>query len=119
MRRTIKCSVAVVLAVMLLAGCANLGGKTSIDQAIQYRSAFNTVLGQWNTELSVLPPADQKAWATKAIPFVQAGVLALDTMDIAAGLGTAPTPENIQAYLTAKNRMIDLLAQLILAKKGK
>jgi hypothetical protein len=39
-------------------------------------------------------------------------------MDIVVGAGGTPTPENIQAYLAAKNKMIDLLASLVLAKKG-
>ena len=118
MKRTIKCSVAMVLLALMLAGCANMGGKTSIDQAIQYRSAFNTLLGQFNSELAAMPAVQQKDWATKSLPIVQAGVLALNTMDIAVGAGTSPTPENIQQYLTAKNQMIDLTAALILAKKG-
>jgi len=104
--------------VALIAGCSGMGGKATIDQAIQYRSGFNTMLSQWNTELAALPPADQKQWAVKAVPVVQGAVLALDTMDVAVGLGGQPTPETVQQYLIAKNKMIDLLAQLVLAKKG-
>ena len=89
-----------------------------VDSSIAYRSGFNTMLAQWNAELTAMPPADQKVWAQKALPIVQAGVLALDTMDIAVGLGGQPSPETVQQYLIAKNQMIDLLAQLILAKKG-
>ena len=118
MKRTIKVSLAMVLLLALVAGCAQTGAKTGIDQAIQYRSAFNTLLGQFNSELAAMPAVQQKDWATKSLPIVQAGVLALNTMDIAVGAGTSPTPENIQQYLTAKNQMIDLTAALILAKKG-
>ena len=118
MRRTIKASVAMVLLALMLAGCANMGGKSGIDQAIQYRAGFNTILSKWNIELVGMPVDQQKAWATKALPFVTGGVAALDTMDIVVGAGGTPTPENIQAYLVAKNKMIDLLASLVLAKKG-
>jgi uncharacterized protein YceK len=102
----------------LFVGCASMGGKTGIDQAIQYRAGFNTLLSQWNTELAAMPAESQKEWATKALPIVVAGVTALDTMDIVVGAGGTPTPENVQAYLNAKNKMIDLLASLVLAKKG-
>lgn len=114
----------VALIVMLLgfvcigATCQNHGINVPLDTAIQYRSAFNTMLMQWNSELATMPTTDQKLWAQKALPFVQAGVLALDSMDIAVGLGGQPSPETIQQYLAAKNQMIDLLAQLIVAKKG-
>jgi hypothetical protein len=112
-------AVPIILCIILMAGCAALiGTNTPLDQAIQYRSAFNTMLAQWNLELSGMPIDQQKAWAQKAIPFVQAGVMALDTMDLTIGAGSQPTPDTIQQYLMAKNRMIDLLAQLILAKKG-
>ena len=108
-----------ILALVLLVACAQIQGVTSKDQAIQYRSAFNTMLGQWNTELAGLPLDQQKVWAQKSLPFVKSGVLALDTIDTAVGLGGNPTPETVQQYLVAKNAMIDLIAQLILAKKGK
>ena len=114
----------VILMVMLLgflavgATCQQPGVNVPMDAAIQYRSAFNTMLMQWNSELAVMPPADQKVWAQKALPFVKSGVLALDSMDIAVGLGGQPSPETVRAYLAANNQMIDLLAQLILAKKG-
>ena len=116
MRRTLKLSLAMVLLALMLAGCG--GKQTSIDQAIQYRGAFNTLLAQYNAELAAMPAVQQKDWATKSLPIVQAGVLALNTMDLAVGAGTPPTPETIQQYLTAKNQMIDLTAALILAKKG-
>jgi hypothetical protein len=116
--KRIKMAIVPILFIMLLAGCTQTGAKTGIDQAIQFRSAFNTLLAQFNTELSVMPPEQQKIWAQKAVPFMQAGVLALNTMDIAAGAGTSVSPETIQQYLTAKNQMIDLTASLILAKKG-
>jgi hypothetical protein len=103
---------------LLLAGCAQTGAKTGIDQAIQFRSAFNTLLAQFNTELAAMPPDQQKVWAQKAVPFMQAGVLALNTMDIAVGAGSSPSPDTIQQYLAAKNQLIDLTASLILAKKG-
>lgn len=114
-----KTFLTVMMCVALVAGCTQLGKNPSIDQAIQYRSGFNTMLSQFNAELAAMPPADQKAWAQKAAPIVQAGVLALDTMDVAVGLGGQPSPETIQQYLTAKNQMIDLLAKLVLAKGGK
>jgi hypothetical protein len=101
---------------MLLTGCA--GTLSSIDQAIQYRSGFNTMLSQWNIELATLPPVEQKVWANQALPYIKAGVMALDTMDIVIQTGNTPSPENVQAYLQAKNAMIDLLAKLILTKKG-
>ena len=107
-----------ILLILLVVGCTNMSGKAGIDQAIQYRATFNTILSQWNIELSGMPVEQQKAWATKALPFVTGGVAALDTMDIVVGAGGTPTPENIQAYLAAKNKMIDLLASLVLAKKG-
>jgi hypothetical protein len=113
-----KTMAAICLLAVMVAGCAGLGGKTGIDQAIQYRAGFNTLLSQWNTEIAVMPAEAQKEWATKALPIVIAGVTALDTMDIVVGAGGTPTPENVQAYLNAKNKMIDLLASLVLAKKG-
>lgn len=109
----------VFVCILMLAGCANVGGKPTLDQAIQYRSGFNTMLAQWNTELTSLEPLEQKAWAQKAAPFVQSAVLALDTMDLAVGLGSTPSPETVQQFLVAKNKMIDLMAQLALAKGGK
>ena len=114
---TVVLTVRLALAVML-AGCP-AGGKATIDQAIQYRAGFNTLLSQWNMELAGMPVDQQKMWAVKALPFVTGGVAALDTMDMVIGAGGTPTPENIQAYLVAKNKMIDLLASLVLAKKGK
>ena len=119
MRRTIKCSLAMVLAVMLLVGCANMGGKTGIDQAIQYRSIFNSTLSSFSTNLATMPQAEQQKWASQALPFAKAGVLALDTMDaVVAGGGTLPA-DSVQQYLVAKNALIDLIAKMILVKGGK
>lgn len=114
-----KTILVVMICLAMVVGCATMGGSPTLDTAIQYRSGFNTMLSQWNTELATLPPADQKAWAQKAVPVVQSAVLALDTMDIAVGLGGQPLPETVQQYLAAKNQMIDLLAKLVLAKGGK
>ena len=110
--------IALLAMVVLVAGCAQMGAKTGVDQAIQYRSAFNTLLAQFNSELAVMPAPQQKEWATKSLPIVQAGILALNTMDLAVGAGATPTPQTVQQYLAAKNQMIDLTASLILAKKG-
>lgn len=116
MRQT-RLTVLVVL-VALLVGCAGMQATTSLDQAIQYRGAFNTLLSQWNTELAGMPQPMQREWAQKAVPVVQAGVLALDTIDVMAGAGGTITADNVQVYLTSKNKLIDLISQLILAKKG-
>lgn len=106
-----------IIFILLVVGCVSTG-KTSKDMAIQYRSAFNTLLSQFNTELSVMPPAQQKEWAQKAIPFMSAGVLALQTMDMQANADAPISQETFQSYLNAKNQMIDLIANLVLAKKG-
>ena len=109
--------IAIPIILILLIGCSPMG-MTTKDQAIQYRSGFNTLLSQFNTELSVMPIDQQKIWAQRAIPFMQAGVLVLNTMDMQINAGGPITQENIQAYLAAKNNMIDLIANLVLAKKG-
>jgi hypothetical protein len=106
-----------ILLILLVTGCVTQG-QTIKDQAIQYRSAFNTVLSQFNTELAVMPIDQQKIWAQRAVPFMSAGVLALQTIDMQANAGAPVTQETIQAYLVAKNQMIDLIANLVLAKKG-
>jgi len=106
---------AVFLILGLFIGCA--GVQTTKDQAIQYRQQFNILLGQWNTELSTLPEAQRIDWAKKSVPVVQAAVIALDTMDIAVGQGGQLSADNIQAFLSAKNRLIDLIANLIASKK--
>lgn len=116
MKTAIRISVVLMLAFFVMGAMCQ--GVTSKDQAIQYRSAFNTMLAQWNAELAGLPLEQQKSWAQQSLPLVNSGVLALNTMDIAVGLGGQPTPETIQQYLAAKNAMIDLLAKLILTKKG-
>jgi hypothetical protein len=107
-----------LLCLLLMLGCAQYQGKSTIDQQIMYRSQFNTALQQLNFELGTMAPEHQKAWAQKVVPFVTACAAALDTMDIVIGTGSSPSPENVQAYLTAKNQMIDVLAQIVLAKKG-
>ena len=103
----------------LFVGCAGLGGKTGIDQAIQYRSIFNSTLSSFSTNLASMPQAEQQKWAAQALPFARAGVLALDTMDaVVAGGGTLPA-DSVQQYLVAKNALIDLIAKMILVKGGK
>jgi hypothetical protein len=107
-----------LLCILLLIGCANQQ-KTGIDQAIQYRSVFNSTLSSFTTNLAAMPVASQSKYAAQAIPFAQAGVLALDTMDaIVAGGGTIPT-DSVQQYLAAKNSLIDLVAKMLLEKGGK
>lgn len=103
------------LVCMIAVGCA--GMQTTKDQAIQYRQQFNILLGQWNTELMTLPEAQRIEWAQKSIPVVQSAVVALDTMDIVVGQGGAITADNIQVFLAAKNKLIDLIANLIATKK--
>ena len=113
--------VSILTVVCLVAACAGIQQtqpKSAIDTQIMYRSQFNTALQQLNFELSTMPPDQQKAWAQKVIPFVSACSVALDAMDVEIGTGSSPSPENVQAYLTAKNQMIDTLAQIVLAKKG-
>jgi hypothetical protein len=108
-----------LLCILLLAGCANMGGKTSIDQAIQYRSIFNSTLSSFSTNLAAMPQPAQQKYAAQALPFARSGVLALDTMDaMVAGGGTLPV-ESVQQYLIAKNALIDLIAKMILEKGGK
>jgi hypothetical protein len=115
--RNVKWAVPLIC-ILLIAGCTQMQGKSNIDNQIIYRSQFNTALQQLNFELGTMPPDTQKAWAQKAVPFVYACSLALDTMDMAIGTGSTPSPEDIQAFLKAKNQMIDVLAQIVLAKKG-
>ena len=106
-----------LILMLLVAGCATSGTSTK-DLAIQYRSAFNALLTQFDTELSTMPIDQQKSWAQKSVPFISAGVLALQTMDMQIGASGEMSQQTLQAYLTAKNQMIDLVANLMLAKKG-
>lgn len=106
----------VLIMCALLAACAT---APTIDTSIKYRSQFNALLSQFNLELAGMPLDQQKAWAQKAAPFVQTGATALDMMDITAGAGGTITPENLQQFMTAKNALIDLVANLVLSKKGK
>jgi alkyl sulfatase BDS1-like metallo-beta-lactamase superfamily hydrolase len=106
-----------LLCILLMAGCATQG-KSNIDQAIQARAAFNITLGSFNTNLATLPPASQAKYATKAVPIVKSGALALDTMDAMVAGGVSPTPESLQQYMAAKNALIDMIAQIVLEQKG-
>jgi hypothetical protein len=107
-----------LLCILLLIGCVGQT-KTGIDQAIQYRSVFNSTLSSFTTNLATMPVASQQKYAAQAVPFAQAGVLALDTMDaIVAGGGAIPA-DSVQQYLAAKNALIDLVAKMILEKGGK
>ena len=107
-----------LLCILLVVGCIGQQ-KTGIDQAIQYRSIFNSTLSSFTTNLASMPVAAQSKYAAQAVPFAQAGVLALDTMDaIVAGGGTIPA-DSVQQYLAAKNALIDLIAKMILEKGGK
>ena len=114
MKRVLAVSLVVMLA---LVACQ--GRQTTIDQAIQYRAAFNAAVGSFYSELQALPQAQQKDFASKAVPIVTAGKLALDTMDSMVGAGQSITPDQVQAFLAAKNQMLDLLASIVVAKGGK
>jgi hypothetical protein len=105
--------------VALVAGCSGMGGKTSIDQAIQYRSLFNSTLSSFTTNLAAMPQPAQQKYAEMAVPFARSGVLALDTMDAMVAGGGALPAESVQQYLVAKNALIDLIAKMILEKGGK
>jgi hypothetical protein len=112
--------VLVLMVIGLLVGCGSLGGKAPIiDTAIQYRSTFNTLVASFSAEISTLPAEQQKVWAQQSLPFIQSGSLALDAMDVMVGTGGSPTPETVQQYIAAKNKLIDLLAKVILEKKQK
>lgn len=108
--------IAVVFA--LLAGCAGQQVST-LDQAIQARAAFNMALGSFNSNLVGMPEPLKTEYANKALPVVQSGVLALNTMDAMVAAGTAPTTETLQQYLAAKNALIDMVAEMVIKKGGK
>lgn len=107
----------VPIILILLVGCATQGTTTK-DMAIQYRSGFNALLTQFDSELSTMPADQQKVWAQRSVPFITAGTIALQTIDMQVGTTGQMSAEAFQAYLTAKNQMIDLVANLVLAKKG-
>lgn len=108
--------VGLVLAVCLLAGCP--GKQTTIDQCIQYRSMFNSTLNSLSTNLATLPQPQQQKYAEMALPFASAGALALDMMDAATANGGQIPANELQKFLKAKNDLIDLVAKIILEKKG-
>jgi len=117
--RKIKLAVPLLCILLLVAGCSNMGGKTSIDQAIQYRSLFNSTLSSFTTNLASMPQPAQQKYAAMAVPFASSGVLALDTMDAMVAGGGTIDPASVQQYLVAKNALIDLIAKMILEKGGK
>ena len=117
MKRAIKLSLAMVLLALMLVACA--GQQTNMDQAIQYRSLFNSTLSSFTTNLQTLPQPLQQKYATMAVPVASSGVLALDTMDAIVAGGGKIDPANVQQYLAAKNALIDLIAKMILEKGGK
>ena len=117
--KRLKMAIIPVLFIMLLVGCAQTQGKTTIDQAIQYRSIFNSTLLSFETNLKTLPAASQYKYASMAVPFATAGMMSLDTMDMLAANGSAIDATTLQQYLAAKNAMIDLIAKVMIEKGGK
>jgi len=120
MKRVSTLLVSILIVIGLVVGCAGLQGKPAIDQAIQFRSQFNLIVKQFSQELNVspLPMEEKQAWADKAIPVVILISGILDTMDAMVATGGEITPDQLQGYLDAKNKLIDLLAKFILASKG-
>jgi hypothetical protein len=109
----------ILLLLLLLAGCSLMGGQvTTIDQCIQYRAAFNSTLSSLTTNLASLPEPQRQKYASMAIPFAQAGMLALDLMDASVTSNGQIPPEAVQQYMASKNALIDLIAKMIL-EKGK
>lgn len=108
--------IVLLLFCVMFVSCA--GFQTTKDQAIQYRQQFNILLGQWNTELMTMPEGQRIEWAQKSVPIVQSAVVALDTMDMVVGQGGQLTSDNVQMFLAAKNKLIDLIANLIVFKKN-
>ena len=116
--KRIKMAIIPVLFILLLAGCVQTQ-KTTIDQAIQYRSIFNSTLLSFETNLKTLPAASQQKYASMAVPFATAGMMSLDTMDMLAANGSAIDATTLQQYLAAKNALIDLIAKIMIEKGGK
>lgn len=113
-----KRAIPIIIVMLALIGCA--GQQVSnIDQAIQARAAFNIALGSFNANLVGMPEPLKTEYAAKAVPVVQSGVLALNTMDALVAAGSAPTPETLQQYLAAKNALIDMVAEMVIKKGGK
>lgn len=114
----LKMAIIPILFILLLAGCAQTQ-KTSIDQAIQYRSIFNSTLLSFETNLKTLPVVSQQKYAAMALPFATAGMTTLNTMDMLASNGSAIDATTLQQYLAAKNALIDLIAKIMIEKGGK
>jgi len=110
----------VLLLVPLFFSCAGLSSMSSMspkDQAIEYRAVFNSALSQFNVHIQTVPDADKEAWKARAIPIARAAAVALHTFDVVAAGGGSFTPESVQEFLTLKNQLIDLTAELILKNK--
>lgn len=117
MKRLMKPVIPIIF-ILLILGCVQTG-KTPIDQAIQYRSLFNSTLLSFETNLKTLPAPSQQKYSAMAIPFAMAGMTALDTMDLLASAGNPIDQTTLQQYLTAKNNLIDIIAKIVTEKGGK